>query len=97
MPNTLTRYSSNSTGLSSLSGGSSYGLSEYGGNFTKAFAMTNLHEQSRAMLAYNALETVGAMSAMEAYLCQVAPSGAHRYKLIADVYASVAARAIAEW
>jgi hypothetical protein len=62
----MTRYTGGNTGLSSYSGGSSnYGLSEYSSNFTQALAITNLHEQGRAVLASTALENVGALSAME--------------------------------
>jgi len=93
--NTLTRYSGSSSALSSYSG--NYGLSDYGGDFTQALAITNLHEQGRAVLAGTALETVGALSAMEGYLCQVAPSGAHRYKAIADAYTVAVCRTILDW
>ena len=97
MPNTMTRYSGGSAGLSSYSGGGSYGLSEYGGNFTQALAITNLHEQGRAMLASTALESAGALSAMEGYLCQVAPSGAHRYKAICDAFTAATIETIMGW
>jgi hypothetical protein len=93
--NTLTRYSGSSSALSSYSG--SYGLSEYGGNFTEALAITNLHEQGRALLTSTALENVGALSAMEGYLCQVAPSGSHRYRAIADAYTAAVCRTILDW
>lgn len=98
MPNnTLTRYSGGGTGLSSYSGSGSYGLSDYSGNFVNALSITNMHEQGRAILASTAMENVGALSAMEGYLCQISPSGAHRYKLIADAYAIAAARVISDW
>jgi len=98
MPNnTLTRYSGSSMGLSSYSDGGSYGLSDYSSNFINAISCTNMHEQGRALLATTALENLGAMSAMESYLCQIAPSGAHRYKLVADAYAMAAARAVSDW
>ena len=95
MPNnTMTRYSSGSTGLSSYSSG---GLSDYSGGFVQALSATNMWEQGRAILASTALENVGALSAMEGYLCQVAPSGAHRYKAIADAYTSAVIRTILDW
>jgi len=97
MPSTLTRYSGASTGLSSYSGNSSYGLSDYGGNFTQALAFTNLREQGRTLIAITGLENVGAMSAMEGYLSQVAPSGAHRYKAIADAYTAAVINTIMDW
>jgi len=86
MPNTMTRYTGGSTSLT-----------EYSGNFTQALAVTNLHEQGRALLASTFLENVGALSAMEGYLCQVAPSGAHRYKAVADAYTAAICQTLLEW
>jgi len=97
MPNTLTRYSGSSTGLSSYSSGGSYALSDYSSSFTQALAATNIYEQGRALLASTALENVGALSAMEGYLCQVAPSGAHRYRAIADAYTAAVCQTIMDW
>jgi len=97
MPNTLTRYSGGSTGLSSYSSDNSYSLSEYAGNFTQSLAFTNLREQSRALIASTALENVGALSAMEGYLNTVAPSGSHRYRAIADAYTAAVCRTILDW
>ena len=97
MPNTMTRYTGGSTGLSAYSGGGSYSLSDYSGGFVQALSATNMWEQGRAILASTALENVGALSAMEGYLCQVAPSGAHRYKAIADAYTSAVIRTILDW
>jgi hypothetical protein len=101
MPNnTLTRYNSSGTDLS-YSGYSAYSgtnsLSNYNSNFTQALSISNLHEQGRALLTSTALESVGALSAMEGYLCQVAPSGAHRYKLLIDACASAMANSILDW
>jgi|GEM_PF-2369467 len=95
--NTMTRYTGSSTGLSSYSSGGSYGLSDYSGNFVQALSITNMHEQGRAILASTALENVGALSAMEGYLCQVAPSGAHRYKAVADAYTAAVIQTIMDW
>ncbi|MDR0531382.1 MAG: hypothetical protein LBG83_04880 [Oscillospiraceae bacterium] len=95
--NTMTRYSGSSTGISSYSGNGSYGLSNFSNNFVNTLSCTNMWEQGRAILASTAMENVGALSAMEGYLCQIAPSGAHRYKLIADAYAVAAARVISDW
>ena len=95
MTNTLSRFSGSSSALASCS--DSYALSEFGGNFTQALAITNLHEQGRALLASTALENAGALSAMEGYLCQVAPTGAHRYKAIADSYTAAVCRTIMDW
>jgi hypothetical protein len=97
MTNKLSRYSSDTTyGLSSYSSGGG-ALANFGSNFTQALSMTNLHEQGRALLASTALENVGALSSMESYLCQVAPSGAHRYKAIADAYTAAVIGTIMDW
>jgi len=93
----MTRYAGGNTGLASYSGGGNNGLSNFSGNFVNTLSATNMWEQGRALLASTAMENVGALSAMEGYLCQVAPSGAHRYKLIADAYAVAAARVISDW
>jgi hypothetical protein len=96
MSNALaTRYSGSSSALSSYS--DSYALSDFSGSFTQALATTNLWEQGRAVLASTAMENVGALSAMEGYLCQVAPSGSHRYKAIADAYTAAVCRTILDW
>ena len=55
------------------------------------------HEQGRAVLTNMALENVGALSALEQHLCDVAPSGAERYRHIVDAYALGAAQKIAGW
>jgi len=54
-------------------------------------------EQGRAILADAALQNVGALSALEEHLCQIAPSGAARYQHIVDAYALGAATTIARW
>ena len=97
MPNTMTRYTGGSTGLSSYSGGSSYSLSDFSSNFTQALSATNMWEQGRAILASTALENAGALSALESHLCQVAPSGAHRYRAIADAYTAAVCQTILDW
>ena len=94
--NTMTRYSGSNTALSSYSSSGS-GLANYSGNFSQALAITNLHEQGRAMLASTGLESVGALSAMESYLCQAAPSGAHRYKAVVDAYTTALIGTILDW
>ncbi len=55
------------------------------------------HEQVRAILANTALENVGALSALEAHLINIAPLGEARYKHIVDAYAMGAAREITKW
>lgn len=59
--------------------------------------VTNTHEQVRALLTNTALQNVGALSALEEHLNQVAPSGSSRYKHIIDSYALGAAHTIAVW
>jgi hypothetical protein len=67
------------------------------GQIVKATLVATVHEQGRAMLTNTALENVGALSALEAHLTQVAPQGAERYRHIVDAYALGAAQKIARW
>ena len=50
-----------------------------------------------AVLTNTALNNVGALSALEAHLIQVAPLGEARYKHIVDSYAMGASIAIQRW
>ncbi len=59
--------------------------------------VADVKEQGRALLANTALQNVGALSALEAHLIQVAPLGEARYKHIVDAYAIGAAQAVARW
>lgn len=59
--------------------------------------VADVKEQGRALLTNTALQNVGALSALEAHLIQVAPLGEARYKHIVDSYAMGAAQAIARW
>ena len=59
--------------------------------------VTNTHEQVRALLTNTALQNVGALSALEEHLIQVAPLGAARCQLIIDAFAMGAANTIARW
>lgn len=54
-------------------------------------------EQARALLTEEALLNVGALSALETHLIQIAPLGAPRYQAIVDGYALGAAQAIGRW
>jgi hypothetical protein len=56
--------------------------------------IADTREQGRALLTNAALQNVGALSALEQYLSQVAPTGAARYRAIVDSYALGAAAAI---
>ena len=59
--------------------------------------VVEVHEQIRAVLANTALDNVGALSALEAHLIEIAPLGEARYKHIVDAYALGAARVITRW
>lgn len=59
--------------------------------------VADVHEQGRALLTNTALQNVGALSALEAHLIQVAPLGEARYKHIVDAYALGAAQSISRW
>ena len=59
--------------------------------------VADTYEQGRALLTNTALSNVGALSALEAHLIQVAPLGEARYKHIVDSYAMGAAQAIQRW
>lgn len=63
---------------------------------TKAIVADTV-EQGRALLTNTALSNVGALTALEQHLIQVAPLGEARYKHIVDSYAMGAAQAIARW
>lgn len=96
----------NNTGLSKALSGGSYG--ELSGRskweakhetsaMVKRTVVSAMHEQGRAVLTSIALENVGALSALEQHLCDVAPSGAERYRHIVDAYALGAANKIGRW
>lgn len=59
--------------------------------------IADTREQGRAFLANTALQNVGALTALEQHLIQVAPLGEARYKHIVDAYAMGAANAISRW
>jgi hypothetical protein len=63
----------------------------------KGTMVAAVHEQGRALITNMALESVGALSSLEEHLCEVAPTGAHRYRHIVDAYAAGAAQMIARW
>ena len=66
------------------------------GPLTRQLVTADYREQCRASLSSTAMENVAALSAMEAYLNQVAPYGYRRYKAIVDAYALGAIAAIAK-
>lgn len=59
--------------------------------------VADTREQGRALLTNTALQNVGALSALEQHLIQVAPIGEARYKHIVDSYSIGAATAIQRW
>lgn len=59
--------------------------------------IADTREQARALLANTALQNVGALTALEQHLIQVAPLGEARYKHIVDAYAMGAAAAVSRW
>lgn len=59
--------------------------------------VADTREQGRGLLTNTALNNVGALSALEQHLIQVAPLGEARYKHIVDSYAMGAASAISRW
>ncbi|MFV0485407.1 MAG: hypothetical protein ACK5MU_04275 [Candidatus Saccharimonadales bacterium] len=56
-----------------------------------------MSENCKLLLATTALEGAVMLSLMETQLTSAVPSGAHRYKLIADTYTASAANRIARW
>jgi hypothetical protein len=60
-------------------------------------AVADMREQGRALLTSTALQNVGALSALEQHLSQVAPTGAARYRAIVDAYAIGASITIQRW
>lgn len=59
--------------------------------------VADTREQGRALLTNTALQNVGALSALEQHLIQVAPLGEARYKHIVDSFTMGAAQAIQRW
>ncbi len=59
--------------------------------------IADTREQGRALLTNTALQNVGALTALEQHLIEVAPLGEARYKHIVDAYAMGAANAISRW
>jgi hypothetical protein len=59
--------------------------------------IADTREQGRALLTNTALQNVGALTALEQHLIQVAPLGEARYKHIVDAYALGAATEISRW
>jgi hypothetical protein len=59
--------------------------------------VAEVKEQGRAFLTNSVLQSVGALTALEQHLIQVAPLGEARYKHIVDSFTMGAAQAITRW
>lgn len=68
-----------------------------GGQAIATAMVSVIHEQGRAALTNTALENIGALSALEEHLCQVAPCGSERYRHIVNAYTVGAVKKIARW
>lgn len=63
-----------------------------GGAVTKEVMLAGLRDAGKAFLTNNAMQNTAALSALEQQLAELAPSGAGRYKYLADAYAMWAAK-----
>lgn len=86
-----------SNGLAQMSGGMQRQAGREIERMQGQALVADVKEQGRALLTNTALQNVGALSAFEAHLIQVAPLGEARYKHIVDAYAMGAAQAISRW
>lgn len=80
-----------------LTGKLKYSVQRESNEIVKKVLVSNIHEQGRALLAKTALDNLGALSALEAHLTQVAPYGEERYQRIVDAYAYGAGQKIMRW
>jgi phage terminase large subunit-like protein len=87
----------NDPSYTQLSGMTKWEAKRETGETVKRTLVAAIHEQGRAHLTNMALENVGALSALENHLTQIAPQGAERYRHIVDAYALGAAQKIAGW
>lgn len=86
-----------STGLAQMSAGMQRQTSREVERVQGAAIVAEVREQGRGHLTNTALQNVGALTALEQHLIQVAPLGEARYKHIVDAYAMGAAQAISRW
>jgi hypothetical protein len=84
-------------GYGQLSGLAKYQAKKDVALATKRTMVAIAQEQGRTMLTQLALESVAALTSFEEHLCEVAPSGANRYRHIVDAYAMGVANRIAKW
>ncbi|WP_431795265.1 hypothetical protein [Microbacterium enclense] len=83
-----------STGLAQMSAGIQRQTSREVERVQGQAIVAEVKEQGRAFLTNSVLQNVGALTALEQHLIQVAPLGEARYKHIVDSYAMGAAQAI---
>jgi hypothetical protein len=86
-----------SNGLSQMSGSMQRQASREIERVQAQALIADTREQGRALLANTALQNVGALTALEQHLIQIAPLGEARYKHIVDAYALGAATAVSRW
>ncbi len=84
-------------GLASMSRGLQRQTSRVVERVQSRAVIAGVHEEARAFLTDRALQNVGALSALEAHLIEIAPLGEARYKHIVDAYALGAATTIQRW
>jgi len=95
--NLAVRTALNDPSFGGLSGMAKWQAKQEIGLATKQNMVAAVQEQGRALLANMALESVGALSSLEEHLCEIAPAGAHRYRMVVDAYAMGVAQRLAQW
>ena len=80
-----------------LTGKLRWDVQREGNEVVKKTIIANIHEQGRALLTKAALDNVGALSALEAHLIEIAPFGEARYRQIVVSYCLGAANKIIRW
>lgn len=86
-----------STGLAQMSAGVQRQTSRELERVQGQAIVAEVKEQGRAFLANSVLQSIGALTALEQHLIQVAPLGEARYKHIVDSFTMGAAQAIVRW
>lgn len=86
-----------STGLAQMGAGMQRQTSREVERVQGQAIVAEVKEQGRAFLTNSVLQNVGALTALEQHLIQVAPLGEARYKHIVDAFTMGAAQAISRW
>ena len=84
-----------STGLAQMSAGMQRQTSREVERVQAHVIVAELKEEGRAFLTNSVLQNIGALTAFEQHLIQVAPLGEARYKHIVDAFTMGAAQTIA--